>query len=113
MHRIKCVMYGALHACWSFSTYIYSVQYVNYLLPSQSVLTLFDDFHIVLNCIANFVYSPLNSYYYIHWILDFKYILLLLHGNTKVGPKAQANLKNIITLLYEMNHGDVSHYKKD
>ena len=24
------------------------------------------------------MYSPLNSYAYIHWILDFKYILLLL-----------------------------------
>ena len=24
------------------------------------------------------MYSPLNSYVYIHWILDFKYILLLL-----------------------------------
>ena len=24
------------------------------------------------------MYSPLNSYLYIHWILDFKYILLLL-----------------------------------
>ena len=23
------------------------------------------------------MYSPLNSYAYIHWILDFKYILLL------------------------------------
>ena len=23
------------------------------------------------------MYSPLNSYVYIHWILDFKYILLL------------------------------------
>ena len=27
---------------------------------------------------SHFVYSPLNSYLYIHWILDFKYILLLL-----------------------------------
>ena len=26
---------------------------------------------------SHFVYSPLNSYVYIHWILDFKYILLL------------------------------------
>ena len=27
------------------------------------------------------MYSPLNSYIYIHWILDFKYILLLLPTN--------------------------------
>ena len=27
------------------------------------------------------MYSPLNSYVYIHWILDFKYILLLLQTN--------------------------------
>ena len=25
------------------------------------------------------MYSPLNSYAYIHWILDFKYILSLLY----------------------------------
>ena len=25
------------------------------------------------------LYSPLNSYLYVHWILDFKYILLLLY----------------------------------
>ena len=33
---------------------------------------------IVLIYTAHFVYSPLNSYVYIYWILDFKYILLLL-----------------------------------
>ena len=33
--------------------------------------------HIV-KLYSHFVYSPLNSYVYIHWILDFKYILLLL-----------------------------------
>ena len=27
------------------------------------------------------MYSPLNSYVYIHWILDFKYILLLFCGD--------------------------------
>ena len=31
-----------------------------------------------LNYTAHIVYSPLNSYVFIHWILDFKYILLLL-----------------------------------
>ena len=33
--------------------------------------------HIVLNYAFHFLYSTLNSYVYIHWILDFKYILLL------------------------------------
>ena len=33
---------------------------------------------VVLNYTVHIVYSPLNSYVYIHWILDFKYILLLL-----------------------------------
>ena len=28
--------------------------------------------------IVYIIISPLNSYLYIHWILDFKYILLLL-----------------------------------
>ena len=32
--------------------------------------------HIVLNCTVHFVEIPLNSYLYIHWILDVKYILL-------------------------------------
>ena len=44
--------------------------------PSHSK---FDYGHIVLNYTAHIVYSPLNLYAYIHWILDFKYILLLLH----------------------------------
>ena len=39
---------------------------------------LFYNGHIVLNNTAQFVYSTLNLYVYIHWILDFKYILLLL-----------------------------------
>ena len=30
------------------------------------------------------MYSPLNSYAYIHWILDFKYIILLLLCNNKI-----------------------------
>ena len=29
-------------------------------------------------CKCILLYSPLNSYLYVHWILDFKYILLLL-----------------------------------
>ena len=31
------------------------------------------------NChTAHFVYSPLNSYVYIHWIFDFKYIIVII-----------------------------------
>ena len=40
--------------------------------------SIFDCGHIVLNYTAHIVYSPLNSYFDIHWILDFKYILILL-----------------------------------
>ena len=39
--------------------------------------SIFNYGHIV-ELYSNFVYSPLNSYVYIHWILDFKYKLLLL-----------------------------------
>ena len=42
--------------------------------PTHSI---FNYGHIV-KLYSHFVYSPLNSYVYIHWILDFKYILLLL-----------------------------------
>ena len=44
---------------------------------SFNILTLFYNGYIVLNYTAHFVYSSLNSYVYIYWILDFKYILLL------------------------------------
>ena len=43
--------------------------------PTHSI---FNYGHIV-KLYSHFVYSPLNSYAYIHWILDFKYILLLLY----------------------------------
>ena len=50
-----------------------------YVIYNQvNVLALFDNCHIVLNRTAHVMYSPLNSYVYIHWILDFKYILILL-----------------------------------
>ena len=48
-------------------------------IKSFNVLVLCYNGDIVLNYTAHFVYSPLNSYVYIHWILDFKYILLLLY----------------------------------
>ena len=31
-------------------------------------------------CKCILLYSPLNSYLYVHWILDFKSILLLCNG---------------------------------
>ena len=37
------------------------------------------------NYTAHCVYSPLNSYVYMHWILDFKYILLLLTLRESLG----------------------------
>ena len=37
---------------------------------------------IVFNYITYFVYIPLNSYTYIHGILDFKYILLYMQEVT-------------------------------
>ena len=33
---------------------------------------------LFLQCVSPVIISPLNSYLYIHWILDFKKILLLL-----------------------------------
>ena len=39
---------------------------------------IFDYGHIVLKYTAHIVYSPLNSYLCVHWILDFKQLLLLL-----------------------------------
>ena len=44
-----------------------------------NVLGLFDNYHIVLNCIVNFVHSPLNSCLYVHWILDFKIFLFIFY----------------------------------
>ena len=43
--------------------------------------SIFDYGHIiiVLNYKAHIVYSPLNSYVYIHWILDFKYVILFIY----------------------------------
>ena len=39
--------------------------------------------HIVLNYTSHIVYySPLNSYVYIHWILDFKYIIVTNYSIT-------------------------------
>ena len=45
--------------------------------------SIFNYGHIV-KLYSHFVYSPLNSYVYIHWILDFKYILLLLYTHIDI-----------------------------
>ena len=42
--------------------------------PTHSILNYG---HIVKLC-SHCVYSPLNSYVYIHWILDFKYIIIII-----------------------------------
>ena len=42
------------------------IQHFNFIM-----VTLF-----ICNYTAHFVYSPLNSYVNIHWILDFKYLML-------------------------------------
>ena len=43
------------------------------------------------------MYSPLNLYAYIHWILDFKYILLLLDPfPTKLLRSHLSSITNII-----------------
>ena len=44
---------------------------------SLNILSILYNVHIALNYTGYFVYSPLNSYVCIHWLLDFKYMLLL------------------------------------
>ena len=41
---------------------------------------------------SHFVCSPLNSYVYIHWILDFKYILLLYTQRVGIGVDTMMTL---------------------
>ena len=62
------------------------------MICTKSFNILFYNGHIVLNYTAHFVYSPLNSYVYIHWILDFKYILLFQVFETHYG--------NVLTLNF-------------
>ena len=56
------------------------------------------------------MYSTLNSYVYIHWILDFKYKLLLLSDVTARATASfvPINMKNILlscgTFYYHVEH---------
>ena len=50
------------------------------------------------------LYSPLNSYLYVHWILDFKSILLLLLYSSRALSDTEHNYgqieKELLALLY-------------
>ena len=64
------ILYNSVICIKSFNILFYSILYKG---------------HIHFNYTDHFVYSPLNSYVYIHWILDFRYnyiiiiILILLY----------------------------------
>ena len=51
------------------------------------------------------MYSPLNSYVYIHWILDFKYILLLLLS--EITDNFRNNPKTTLILGGDLNAGGI------
>ena len=53
----------------------------------------------ILVCTVHFVYSLQNSYVYIHWILDCKYILVLLIYFKYYGHILGSFLSNNITIL--------------
>ena len=59
------------------SAHIFIV-YNNVICTNSFNIVLYNG-DIVLNYTAHFVYSPLNSYVYIHWILGFKYIYLYIY----------------------------------
>ena len=81
VYMFMFVMYCCLHVHLSFRTYIYSIQYCAictfFITKSVNALTLFYNCCGVLKCTTHFVYGQLNSYFYIHWIVDFKYILYI------------------------------------
>ena len=67
-----------------YSAHIFSVCNMYVIYNQVNVLVLFDNYHIVLNCTAHFVHSPLNSYlmYIGYWTLNKSLLLLnvtLLH----------------------------------
>ena len=76
MHLYLCICLLCTVVCMHnvHTTHIFivcnSVIYTN----TFNILAIVYNVHIALNYTGHFVYSPLNSY--LHWILDFKYILL-------------------------------------
>ena len=49
-------------------------------------------------CTCILLYSPLNSYLYVHWMLDFKYILLLLSRDAKPTQHLEITYPNNVNL---------------
>ena len=83
IYHFFCFMY--LYICLCFLWFVicmHSFHSAHIFKVCNSVIrpthSIFNYGHIV-KLYSHFVYSPLNSYIYIHWILDFKYILLLCH----------------------------------
>ena len=76
--KISVSMYMFLFCMYSLHSALTFIVYNN-VICTKSFSILFYNGHIDLNYTAHFVYSPLNLYVYIHWILDFKYILLYIY----------------------------------
>ena len=83
IHNVFMIIYIYICSCFlCIAIYMYSFHSAHVFIVYNSVLCiksfniLFTNGHIVLKYTSHFVNSPLNSYVYIHWIFDFKYILL-------------------------------------
>ena len=63
------------------------------ICPTHSI---FNYGHIV-KLYSHFVYSPLNSYVYIHWILDFKYIYYIIIKKNLKGVHRELYLNTIFS----------------
>ena len=70
-----CLLYIVICMHSFHSAHIFIVYNSVICTKSFNILALFYIGHLVLNYTAHFVYSTLNSYVYMHWILDLKYIL--------------------------------------
>ena len=92
------VMYCDLHAWFSLSTLYKCPICTN----SFNILALIYNGHIVINYTAHFVYSPLNSYVYIHLILDFKCVNVLrkqgLYHSVMSGIEGLLQNPNVVIL---------------
>ena len=80
--------------------------------PTHSI---FNYGHIV-KLYNHFIYNPLNSYIYIHWILDFKYIyiLLLLHliGNQAITGWPPSTISTIQAVVESWQAGNLGFTKQ-